>query len=307
MVSVLNGRRGVMAKRIKRVSDLPEWFNLKNYVDAESLSTAGWYEQFIVRRDLLSLIGSDRWHLWKIWKTNTPWTPQGNLTNALALIRTKPILDVTKNELLKAYFYGGALQELTNQHPRYSLGVHLSTVRNLYTAENAIEPEKREYARAFFASHFDSDWTKPLTHKHVDWIDEPINAISISDSFKVIASVNMLLPDNVLIEQFKNMLQEQRDATKATGLSIQNYRKPDFTNWINFGLLPYLDLQIWEREENVSIPNRVMADAIFLPGEGGEEVVRKTTEKLAKELLSLRNLETMAALAAYEITERNID
>ena len=48
-----------------------------------------------------------------------------------------------------------------------------------------------------------------------------------------------------------------------------------------------------------------MADAIFLPGEGGEEVVRKTTAKLARELLTLKHLETLAALAAQEIAERN--
>lgn len=100
-------------------------------------------------------------------------------------------------------------------------------------------------------------------------------------------------------------MNDLRSTLRRKSIVTKNWRKPDFADWNRFGVLPYLDLRIWGQETGTRISNRVMADAIFLPGEGGEEVVRKTTAKLARELLTLKHLETLAALAAQEIAERN--
>ena len=48
-----------------------------------------------------------------------------------------------------------------------------------------------------------------------------------------------------------------------------------------------------------------MADAIFPQGEGGEEVVRKTTKPLAESVLGKGFLEKLEAIAAHEKAERN--
>lgn len=176
-----------------------------------------------------------------------------------------------------------------------------------------MEPEKRTYARAFFRDviGFKGDFLTagpemPKSDKPADWMWEPIDAITTNSSnFSRLVSVNMLLPDSVLIEQFKQMLNEQRVGTKGIAPVLSKQRKPEFNDWINFGVLPYLDLTIWATESGVSIPNRVMADAIFPVGEGGEEVVRKTTSKLAREILSKPMLETLIALASAEKTEQN--
>jgi hypothetical protein len=45
-----------MTKRIRKVSQLPEWFDLAKYSKAESLDEAGWYEQLHVRRQLLNSV-----------------------------------------------------------------------------------------------------------------------------------------------------------------------------------------------------------------------------------------------------------
>ncbi|SEA50486.1 hypothetical protein SAMN05216411_1111 [Nitrosospira multiformis] len=50
-----------------------------------------------------------------------------------------------------------------------------------------------------------------------------------------------------------------------------------------------------------------MADAIFPPGEGGEETVRKTTSIFVAEVLTPIFLETLWAEAAYEKGKRNFD
>lgn len=98
-----------------------------------------------------------------------------------------------------------------------------------------------------------------------------------------------------------------RSSLKEAGIYIDNKLRPDFVGWAKFGILPYLDLNAWAEIEGVKIPNRVMADAIFPVGEGGEEVVRKTTQKIAYEILTESHLNKLAALAAQEISERDSD
>lgn len=292
-----------MSKQIRHVSSLPEWFDLAKYSGAQSLGTVGWYEQLSVRRDLTGLVGSPRW---ESWQSSAPPKIGQQTMRVLSLIRETPIVDIAKHELLIVYFYGGALYELKSRDPRYSFGVHLTTVRNLYLTEGNIEKDKRAYARNFFAQIFDDDkdWTAPLDYKHKDWIDEPVDGIT-NLGFNVNIQVNTLLPDKVLIEQFKRVLNQVKSPLLRIGLEIEKTRMPNFSDWIRFGVLPYLDLLMWQQETGIKIPNRVMADAIFPSGEGGEEVVRKTTAKLADELLSPKHLETLAALAAHEIAERN--
>jgi len=50
-------------------------------------------------------------------------------------------------------------------------------------------------------------------------------------------------------------------------------------------VLPYCDLSIWANYENVTIPQRVMADAIFIDGEKGEESIRRVTVPLVALLM----------------------
>lgn len=292
-----------MAQLIKHISNLPEWFVLQKYEAAKLLDTAGWYEQLSVRSDLIGLVGSPRW---ESWQASAPPKTGLQTMAILELIRASPIVDIAKDDLLTAYFGGGALYELKARDPRYSFGVHLTTVRNLYLTEYRIEQDKRDYSRKFFSYIFGKDWIKPIPYKYKDWIDEPVDGITDSGDFDVNIRVNMLLPDKVLVEQFKRVLNELRSPLQRVGLAIANTRKPDCADWVRFGVLPYLDLQMWQQETGVKIPNRVLADAIFPHGKGGEEVVRKTTAKLAEELLTRKHLETLAALAAHEIAERSV-
>lgn len=294
-----------MARRsneVRHVSDFPTWYSLDKYKGAAGLDAAGWYEQLAVRRDTLLMIDLSRQ---QHWQTDGPSNIGAQEMQVLALIRETPIVDLRSDTLLMAYLFGGAMYELKNRDPRdicYALGVHLATVRNLYLTEGHIEKEKRDYARNFFSQIFDKDddWRKPWKYKCVDWIDAPVDAITNST---VNVRVNLSLPDKVLIDQFKLFLKGRRSHLQRLGTTIENRQKPDFAGWQRFGVLPYLDLQIWERESGMNIPNRVMADAIFPQGEGGEEVVRKTTAKLADELLTRKHLETLVALAAHEIAE----
>lgn len=285
---------------IKHVNELPDWYKLEKYETAKSLDAAGWYEQLSIRSCLKSLLSYEL-------KENLPISQQ-NL-EVLEGFRTTPIIDVNNNFLIRVLCCGGELWELKTEDPKYSLGVHMTTVREHYLTEQSIEIEKRTYARNFFSQIwgegiFDEPYV-PLKYPCTDWIDEPIDGITNTSGYTINVSVDLGLPDKVLIEQFKQMLESRRKPLLKVGIFIENKLRPDFEGWAKFGVLPYLDLSTWAELEGVKIPNRVMADAIFPAGEGGEEVVRKTTQKIADEMLTKSHLNKLAAIAAHEIAERN--
>lgn len=293
--------RDTVAKKVKQASDLPRWFDLKKYSQAGSLDAAGWYEQLTVRKRLLTFMD---------WRGADEKPLRSHEPEFLSFIREMPIIDVTANDAMMVYFYDGAMHENRTQKPNYSLGVRLSTVRDLYLVEGNIDPDKREYARKFFSQIFDKghEWLEGPSHLKypcTDWIDKPIDAISSVYGYAINVQVDLGIPDKVLIEQFRMLLEARRKPLFDAGIELAPNRRASFTDWISFGVLPFIDLKIWERETGTKIPNRVMADAIFPAGVGGEEVVRKTTSKIADELMTDGNLKFLAAIAGQRFAEPN--
>lgn len=286
-----------MEKKVRRAIDLPSWFDLKKYSQAAPLDAGGWYEQLIVRKWLSKMMD---------WRDEDEKPLGDSDLEILSFVRSTPIVDVTATLKMRVWFYDGVMHELRTEKPIYSLGVRLSTVRDFYLFEQRIEPAKREYAHSFFAQWKDRDWlngSDEVKFPCTDWIDEPIDAISNASDSTLNMLVDLGLPDKVLIEQFKTLLQSLRKPRTQAGCDFAPTRRLNFSDWVRFGVLPFIDLKIWERETGSKIPNRVMADAIFPAGEGGEEVVRKTTSKIAKELLADESLKLLAAAAGQKITE----
>lgn len=273
---------------VRLVSDLPKWFDISKYKTATALDKTNWYENLFVRGELLQVIDSIEFK--KALKEGRQIAQ--SIYSDLETLRQAPIYSVSGLNKRKLWLLCRARQI------RPEAGVRQMTVNDLYWAEKNIDEAKRNYARTIFSRTDDSEsfydallWTK----REEAWKVNPLGDVLSGGLLKV----NLLLPENLLVEQFKAMLKNKKR-------SIRKVQSPEFDKWIKFGVLPYLDLKIWERESGKSITNRVMADAIFTPGEGGEEVVRKTTAKLADELLTIKHLETLAALAAHEIAERSV-
>ncbi len=290
-----------MAKRIKTISELPKWFQLDKYENAKKLNTLGWLEQLSVRSDILMIISS---HI----SRGHDYTCE-----ILENFRENPIIDLPiENDAYYAYL-GGPITELKQKKAYYTLGVQAISARQLLIHKLNCDQVRWDYLmkwhnqlvqNARCSKKQINDYKKKFKYKTPDWIDNPLYDSYTSNVFTTEhVCVNMELPDNILIDHFKQFLAKRR-AEKYDKLCLKPYRQPDFNDWIRFGVLPYLDLKIWELEEKVTIPNRVMADAIFLPGECGEETVRKTTKSLVASLIKQETIEQLVAKAALEISEK---
>lgn len=283
-----------MPKRIKNISELPNWYQFKKYDDAKKLNAIGWYEQLTVRQNCFSYIEMGL-------QKNKPSEKENPFIETLKFLRTNPIINTETNDLIAAYFYNGPLSELKPRTPHYSLGVHSLTLREFTALYENLLPERRDYLKKWQAWLSKIKLNEKPSFSYQPWIDQSLS--HSSQPGKIISEpvyVDLDLPDSVLIQSFKQYLEIKR---AQINIPTKRYHQPDFYDWWRFGILPYLDLKIWETLEDISIPNRVIAQVIYPPGEYGEETVRKTTAPLAEQLMTEQALNILAAQAAYEITE----
>jgi Family of unknown function (DUF6387) len=121
----------------------------------------------------------------------------------------------------------------------------------------------------------------------------------------VLFAVDLDLPDALLHQQFKTQIERLRFMEQESGLPPpKRFARPDFEFWIRMGILPYLDLTLWAYLNDLNIPNRVMADAIYSDDEGDPDRVRKVTKVWADDLTrsehagAMKQLKVQAALEA---------
>jgi hypothetical protein len=280
-----------MPRRIKNQPELPAWFSLDKYRDAQKLNAGGWYAQLYVRARCLSYLAEGE-----------------DLSPILNQIREMPIIDVTKYDDLGIHYHRGMFyrQPIIEQS---LLGVHALTVHELYMAELNMGKDRRIRAREFFDGMLASlENPNPrgdpyrLDSTGTEFFYEPVHRISSLPQKQAMLGINLLLPDKELIEQFKAILPKLREECDAP-VFPEKWRKPNFTEWIGLRVLPYLDLLLWETEQKTRMPYRVMEEALFPGAEGSEDRVRKTTAPKAQKLISAETLALLRAQAFLELGE----
>jgi hypothetical protein len=289
-----------VTQKIKHEEDLPDWFSLAKYDRASELDAFGWYEQLAARetilRELSYLPADDCW--------------------LLPRVRESPILDVRRNPpdpwekvhlhyctidlwALACYYTPGLLEGFPRPTADDSgvldgmTGVRLATIADFGLNYLAMSTDRRRFIKAYL---------KEGSEVGVELHDSssPFDAVSSSNAWmsgELTLRVNMVMPDKLLVKEFKRLLKKLR----ASGSRDVSPRKPLFASWVSHGVLPCLDLRAWELETGVDIVNRVMAYAVYPEGEGGEEEARRTTSRLADRAISDDSLANLVALAAVDI------
>jgi Family of unknown function (DUF6387) len=223
----------------------------------------------------------------------------------------------------KRWMLTRSFAEIDGPNQTSAKGVHAATVEEFYMNELTVVLKVRQAARKFFddtstvlagfmdehmpgtiassriynflyrkakarlSGSSDLDYMgRPYNSRYKAWLSEPLQSYQSAQYPKnhSLMSVNLSLPDSLLIEQFEDSLATLRRMSAID--SPTRLVRPDFGSWIKHGVLPYLDLSLWAFKMNVTISHRVMADAIFSAGFGSEEMVRKTTSIIADSMTS---------------------
>jgi len=283
-----------MRKRLKHISELPDWFKLEKYTNAIKLTTQEWYIQLAIRKCYLESPNLD------------------DFRDSILSVRKNPLVSIRDNLYLLSWVLSAAKVHISPFFPSAtSLGVSPLTVRECYEMKNEINPKRKKSKPTAFLKKLDAqeeiNYDDEEANKFFDyefWLDSPLFQSSYPNSISEgVVSVNLNYTDEILVQHFQRWLSKVRLARQQEFKS-KNYDQYDYNDWVQYGVLPYLDLKGWEMENNIQIPNRVMADAIYPRGEGGEETVRKTTKPLAESLLSQKLLAHLVGQITLEIPEQ---
>lgn len=265
-----------MAK-IYRVEDLPKWFELKKYKEAQSFSLHDWIFSLRIRQNILNSIEA----------------MQGS---GIAISGFYALLEGMEHELqqlrCKPLNIGGC-RGWASFIGNFDETPGIASVRDL-TFSDLISQFRLDHHGA---ENGDCD---ELQARRWGLITTPDNIIPPSELIEMpvgtmLADCKPLLidlraTDSVLMAAFSAWLKSTR---KASSFSKRN--RPEFGRWEGYGLLPYLDLLIWEKETGSHIPDRVMSAAVSFYDKG-ESSFRKTLVPLAANLM--RDLSELQAMAS---------
>lgn len=285
-------------RRINRVKDLPEWFDIKKYGFAKHLDVEGWLNQSVVRRmeipeRFLTLTEDGKFAYEsdpKVLKEFHQWRQ-----DRLNLIRERGIVSIDKAEqadLLKDFMEASEI----------SGGARPTTLLEIQWAAHKIPPGEFDHTEAIYED--DHLFFNPLIRARMDsdpfysrhFIHSDQNTIAFYKP-EVFFTIDLSVSDKVILDQLKKELKLIRDELEIPKEQNQ-INDTVLYRWAEFGLLPYFDLAYWALENNVTIPNRVYADAIFPDGNKGEDVIRKITKSLMQNFI--QNDTIIALCVAYK-------
>lgn len=303
---------------IRNVKELPSWYSLKKYEGLSGLDAAGWYELLLLRQQYLFWFRSGSQERYK----NEQFKGKDFFYHTLAQSRNDPLFFLT-DETQTLLMGGSRLASLRSDKQYFSKhenAISPLTLRHLYHNESRLKGTTRERLRTWADSIYGDfgqiEFTDELKQES-EWarsfVDDPIYEAFEKQGEEIppyqkmrghdFVRIDLTVPDKILIEQFANYLRRVRKGNPDIKLA-NSFKCPEYEKWIEYAILPYLDLQIWEIENNFSIPYRVFADAIFSDGDLGEEMIRKTTKKIADQVVKFEYLGFLATLAAQEIAEK---
>ncbi len=284
----------IMTKRIKHVSELPDWFKLEKYEFTKNLDALGWQQQLSVRAlcpffeldptDYREAFSEELWLIFQATREN----PNSDL------FRDNKLAEHIDNTQHFDWFD-------PQKNTQTLLGINSISMIDFITLSNFLNAEKVEAAKKSFSLADDEE------KLHPSWMEQPLYTffdedISESNDF---LSIDLTQTDSFLIESFKKYLENRRKEQKTSYPLRKFFRESDFKNWSKLMILPLLDLLIFGIEQEIQIPNRVLADAIYPSSEKGEETIRKTAHPLAMKLINPKTLFQLSIQAAHEFTEKN--
>ncbi len=255
--------------RSKRV-EAPEWFKLQQYERFSPASSADWLLQLGFRRDLRRVLqqvfsGGETAEQLEVHHLAVKF-----VSRAWAMVREDPIIDLRR---LEQHFpetlpYFPSLTVLFERQPRNHMAVHPTTVGELYQAELML---RREF-RSIGESHLESVeqmfgplefGTAPALRldrilkmkrvvdrklevesgdETIEALDLPLYGPSVVLPSSLLFTVNRLLPDKLLLQQFKDALARSRVYFSAVEGEPPQLPSDPSKTWHELQLLAYLDL-----------------------------------------------------------------
>ncbi|MEE9451517.1 MAG: DUF6387 family protein [Gammaproteobacteria bacterium] len=276
-INQANHKTDLLARKtIRSAKDLPAWFDIKKYNAVSNMDAKGWHEQLHPRAECLQTDNNDTGIAETFLKSVCKYY--------LETIAINPLIDYSQSmaDIVKSV----CNVEIANfkdiwQGIYAPTAVHHISILHAYTALREILTADLYQLLAQWwdemGPHSDNFFTQ--TAAAPEWLDTPITWRDYA-----LFKINLNAPDDLILAQCKVALSKAREGQQVAPPK-HCFTAKDFNKWHDFSVLPYCDLTIWANYENITIPLRIMADAIFIDGEKGEASIRRVTAPLVALLM----------------------
>jgi len=290
----------------KGSAGLPEWFDIEKYRVVKNFRAADWLKQLVCRRSLFDYIEHpDR---------EKSESAQDALKEALNLLKADPV--ITKSRILdtppKTRFIYGEMRAVVDTALGYALSSMMSRPAGVkdvtYFEIEGLCVHLPKNIRINLAAHLSLFLVKPAemptlyksTSLNVGEADDCLHAM-LRERGMPLATIDLSLSDEALIGEFKAYLKRWR---KVLGkVSSPFLKSADFSSWYNNGVLPYLDLRLWEVVTGEPVRWAAFANALTKIADkpvGSEGALAKTTKKQAAKLMDGRTLRILQSQVLRE-------
>lgn len=259
-----------MARPRIQTAEPPSWFDLAQYAEAEGMDAADWYLNLRLR---------------------VPDTRGAKLAKALCeskqpLLRREQIASKAQAAIAMAVqgLPGACQAILRGQVPEPS--VYPMSVSAFYWFEHRFPEEVREFAKDLRFPVPPSANAPEAFHRPVDDVHGPDPSKQMLARF---ARIDLSRPDKELREDFDRYLAQQRkklaeipgDHPYREALDDLETRKElKFPSLVNYGLLPFLDLERWSAETGATVTNQWFGDLLQIDPKDGLRETRRYAELL---------------------------
>jgi len=293
--------------KIDRVKDLPLWFDLEKYRQAETFGEKEWFEQLAYRKWLLMKNPEYPARLTIARATFENITYQdesGEIVPDVALLCTGDVAIGHAEAMADWRKWVGkpaaalradpfAVEQWGQEYFTKAQPVTAMTEGDLkgVLVQGALRAQKSGNSPLLqdYIDTLEREEVKKQAVYHRPFALQPITRAAVM--------INLDASDG----EIKRGIDAWLKGARASHPSKGRREKP--SNWVRYGLLPYLDLLIWEMETDTDIPDRVMAAAIS-SYDAGEDNLRKTLVPLAARLMGdLSGLQALIALHASADSE----
>lgn len=283
----------------KGSTGLPAWFDIQKYRTVKTFTTENWFQQLAFRKSLFD---------YEIRSKEKTYKGFGaGLSKALDLLQTDPFITVDRIHKVPLLDIKGSDGKIRLQivDPAIYEGVRAMWVGTL-GIRDAINWEIVWAYQTFpscIKKYVDCQGNTFIEDDKTVLNEQDFLLASYEEDTKTLIAVDLLMPDNVLMAEFASYLKNKRKKLgKHTNPFVKN---TDFRNWYNYGVLPYLDLQLWELVTGEPIRWSAFADALTKITDkpiGSESALSKTTKSYAARLM---NESTLRALQSQVIREHS--
>lgn len=259
--------------------NLPEEFALSNYEICTSWGAKEWYQALSIRYEMFFCDNKYNDQYWAECGIDRKSVIKDLLAHPLPIEKDgssfecyepeyNPVSDQTIAE-----FFLGAIMVGTNRDYRQLYQKFYAAARGQANPDQVCDDGLRKIEESYPAWKFHKKYSSHANGPHEE-----------DQLSQFLVMVDLRASDELIKFQFDQWLKKTRSA--ASLFSQPNLNQDKLSSWHRNSYLPYIDLYVWSRLNNLRIPYGDYLDALFPDDqEKPEEYIRKTCSKNALGLL----------------------